>query len=121
MKLQPLGFRVSFRPVTRAELRSGTTSELTLQTVLLPPSAPAAIELVLDLGSLKAPASLHAAPDAATQDKVARDLALSTQPELDVIPLCVQGLGVATGNELQHLTRDAMGLPRLDDVFLSSE
>jgi hypothetical protein len=35
--------------------------------------------------------------------------------------LFVQGLGVTTSPQVQHLTRDAYGLPRLDDVFLAPE
>ena len=32
-----------------------------------------------------------------------------------------QGLGIAASREVQHLTRDALGLPRLDDVFFALE
>lgn len=124
VRLQPLGFRVSFRPVSHAELRArwaSGSSELMLHTVLLPPAPGAALALVYELARQRVPASITSAPDLVSQDKAARDLAFTAAPSLDVIPLCVQGLGVSTSNDVQHLTRDAMGLPRLDDVFLSSE
>ena len=124
VRLQPLGFRVSFRPVSHAELRSrwaSGSSELMLHTVLLPPAPAAALALIYELARQRLPTAITSATDLASQDKAARDLAASAAPSLDLIPLCVQGLGVSTTNDVQHLTRDAMGLPRLDDVFLSSE
>ena len=106
VKLQLLGFRLSFRAVTRADLRATWAaggSELMLQTVLLPPVPGAALDVLTEL-SLQGQARPPMPP-----------------AELELIPLCVQALGVSTSRELQHLTRDAMGLPRLDDVFLASE
>ena len=92
-----------------------------LLTVLLPPSPAGAITLLAELGGERVPSALGLATDTATQDKLARELALSMNAGLGVIPLCVQGVGVSMTNDVQHLTRDAMGVPRLDDIFLSSE
>jgi MarR-like DNA-binding transcriptional regulator SgrR of sgrS sRNA len=124
VKLQPLGFRLSLRPLGHAELRTlwaSGAAELMLQTVLLPTAPGAAMGLLWELSGQKQPSSLLAAPDLSTQDRLARDLALSARPTLGLIPLCVQGLGVSTTPQVQHLTLDAQGLPRLDDVFLSSD
>ena len=124
VRLQPLGFRVSFKPVSHAELRerwASGSSDLMLQTVLLPAAPAAALGLIYELSRQRLPASVTSAPDLLTQDRLARELAVTAAPTLDVIPLCVQGLGVSTTNDVQHLTRDVMGLPGLDDVFLSSE
>jgi hypothetical protein len=56
-----------------------------------------------------------AAPD---PDARARELAVQLTGELAIIPLVTRGLGVTASKDVQHLTRDVLGLPRLDDVFL---
>ncbi len=116
VKLQPLGFRLSLRPLSRAELRTqwatGST-ELMLQTVLLPTTGPAAAGVLWELSGPKPAPPLDGPVDAATVERLGK--------ELPLIPLCVQGVGLNASNDVQHLTRDTYGLPRLDDVFLSSE
>lgn len=111
--LQPLGFRLSFRPLPKSELWSAspqaTTAALSLHTVLLPASAPGAMNIISALGHTRHPGTGIEAANA------------SPPPLVPVIPLCVQGLGVSATSDVQHLHRDSLGLPRLDDVFLSSE
>ena len=103
VKLQPLGFRLSLKPLTKNELWAslppGNAAALSLRTVLLPASVPAAMTVLSSLGYT-------------TEANAAVTL---------VIPLCVQGVGVSTANDVQNFHRDSLGLPRLDDVFLSSE
>ena len=125
VKLQPLGYRLALKPTPRAALRgrSPGEGEVFLQSFALPPSPTGALVLWLELAGQHAriPAVLQqlaAAPDA---DARARELALTLGPELPVIPLVTRGLGVAAAKDVQHLTRDALGLPRLDDVFFAAE
>lgn len=122
VKLQPQGFRLLFQPVSRLELRSAwasSTSALSLQTVLLPPSPAGAFAVISALTGQPSPPSLQAVSDLMTQDTLARELAASAT--LNVIPLCVQGVGLRAAHEVQHVTYDSLGVPRLDDVFLSSD
>ncbi len=125
VKLQPLGYRLALKPTPRAQLRARTPAEgeVFLQSVALPPTPAGALLIWLELAGQHAriPAvlqQLSAAPDV---DARARELALQLSPELPLIPLVTRGLGVAAAKEVQHLTRDALGLPRLDDVFFAAE
>lgn len=107
VKLQPAGYRVALKPLPRPELRARLAKgdyELALGQALLPPSAPLAVAVL---------AALSGHP-----------LADATSPPAalpGVIPLAVQGLALSVTRDLRHLVRDAQGLPRLDDAWLSPE
>ncbi len=125
VKLQPLGYRLALKPTPRSALRGRTPAEgeLFIQSVVLPPSPAGALVLWLELAGQHAriPAVLQQLAAAPDVDAKARELALQLGPELPVIPLVTRGLGIAASREVQHLTRDALGLPRLDDVFFATE
>ena len=126
VKLQPLGFRVALQAVTRRELRERWHSkqyEMMLMGVLLPAVPEGAYALVLQLANQpELAAATVTATDSAARDKAWRDAALSLQqPGLPVVPLYVQGLAVTASKDVLHLSRDAQGLARLDDAFLSAE
>lgn len=125
VKLQPLGYRLALKPTPRRALRarSPAEGELFLQSVVLPPSPAGALLLWLELAGQHAriPAVLQQLAAAPDVDARARELSLQLGPELPVIPLVTRGLGVAAAREVQHLTRDPLGLPRLDDVFFATE
>ncbi|PZR07556.1 MAG: hypothetical protein DI536_27180 [Archangium gephyra] len=125
VKLQPFGYRVALKPVPRAEVkaRAPGANELVLRSFALPPSPTGALLMWLSVAGQQARAaavlqSISSAPDA---DARARDLSLQLANELNVIPLVTRGLGVSATRDVQHLTRDAMGLPRVDDAFFSAE
>jgi hypothetical protein len=125
VKLQPLGYRLALKPTARALLRARAPGEgeIFLQSVALPPTPAGALVLWLELAGQHAriPAVLQQLAVAPDLDARARELALQLGPELPLIPLVTRGLGVAASKEVQHLTRDALGLPRLDDVFFATE
>jgi hypothetical protein len=124
LKLQPRGYRVALKGLGRAELRAHrpAEAELVLVSALLPPSPAMATAVMLALAGQRARISaLHAALAGAEPDAAARAFALQVLPELPLWPLATRGLGVTTSAEVRHLTRDPLGLPRLDDVFLSPE
>lgn len=121
VKLGPLGYRLKLEALARRDLRDrlGRGPELALVGVLLPPRPAPALQLLLGLAGQPArlgelDALADAARDEAVFERAARGL-----PTL--FPLFVQGLGVTSAREVQHLTRDEYGLPRLDDVFLAGE
>jgi hypothetical protein len=116
VKLQPNGYRVALKGLPRAELRAHhpAETELMLVNTLVPPTAPAALAMLLDVAGQH---SKQVPVDEAKAQKLAADV-LS---ELPLWPLATHGLGVSAARDVQHLTRDTLGLPRLDDVFLSAE
>lgn len=125
VKLQPFGYRVALKALPRAEVktRALAANELALRSFALPPSATGALLMWLSVAGQQSRAAvvlqqLSAAPDAEAR---AKELSLQLAPELNVIPLVTRGLGVMSAKDLQHLTRDAMGLPRVDDAFFSAE
>lgn len=121
VKLGPLGYRLKLEALTRPQLRARVKDgvDLALVGVLLPPQPVPALSLVLSLGTPgQRLAELDTLPDVARAE-AAVERALKPAPH--VFPLFVQGLGVTTSPQVQHLTRDAYGLPRLDDVFLAPE
>jgi peptide/nickel transport system substrate-binding protein len=125
VKLQPLGYRVALKGLPRHELeaRAPGEGELKLAALLLPPSPTGALAVLAEAAGQgdRVPAlqqALAAAPDV---DARARELALALGPELLLWPVATRGLGVTVAHDVQHLTRDALGLPRLDDAFLSGE
>ena len=125
VKLQPLGYRLALKPTPRSQLRgrSPGEGEVFLQSVALPPTPTGAVLVWLELAGQHAriPAVLQQLSAAPDLDVRARELALQLAPELPLIPLVTRGLGVVAAKEVQHLTRDALGLPRLDDVFFAAE
>lgn len=125
VKLQPLGYRLALKPTPRALLRARSPGEgeIFLLSVVLPPTPTGALLIWLELGGQHAriPAVLQQIAAAAEPDVRARELAVQLAPELSLIPLVTRGLGVTAAKEVQHLTRDALGLPRLDDVFFATE
>ncbi|MEW6432694.1 MAG: peptide ABC transporter substrate-binding protein [Myxococcota bacterium] len=125
VKLQPLGYRVALKasPRDAVRAREPASPELTLQSLLLPPSPAAALAVLLEASGQRArigPA-LAAVAAAADPDARARELAVELLPQLPLLPLVTRGVGVSAARDVQHLTRDALGLPRLDDAFLAPE
>jgi hypothetical protein len=125
VKLQPLGYRVALKAVSRRELhaRPAGPAEVTLAALLLPPSPAGALAVLADLGGLaeRVPALQQALAGAADADARARELAAALGPELLLWPVATRGLGLTAGKDLQHLRRDDLGLPRLDDASLGTE
>ncbi len=125
VKLQPLGYRLALKATPRSQLRGRAPAEgeLLLQSFVLPPSPTGALLMWLELGGQRAriPAVLQQLATAADVDARARELATQLALELPVVPLVTRGLGVTASKDVQHLTRDVLGLPRLDDVFLAAE
>ncbi|MGV3625338.1 MAG: hypothetical protein ACO1OB_31295 [Archangium sp.] len=125
VKLQPFGYRVALKPLPRADVKAKTlgANEVALRSFALPPSPTGTLLMWLSITGQQARAaaalqSISSAPDA---DVRARELSLQLANELNVIPLVTRGLGVSATRDVQHLTRDAMGLPRVDDAFFSAE
>lgn len=125
VKLQPLGYRLALKPTPRAQLRTRVPAEgeVFLQSIALPPTPSGALLMWLELAGqhTRIPAVLQQLAAAPDVDARARELAVQLGPELPLIPLVTRGLGVTASKEVQHLTRDALGLPRLDDVFFATE
>lgn len=125
VKLQPLGYRVALKASAREAVRAREpdSPELTLQSLLLPASPVAALAVLLEASGQHAriAPALTAIATAADPDARARKLALELLPQLPLVPLATRGVGVSAARDVQHLTRDALGLPRLDDVFLAPE
>jgi hypothetical protein len=125
VKLQPLGYRVALQGLTRSELRAHAVqeNELMLVGLLLPPSPSFALAMIFEAAGQRARIAplLQGTPSLAEADARAAQLAASTLGELPLWPVATRGLGITTSREVQHLSRDALGLPRLDDVFLSPE
>ncbi|MFO0596586.1 MAG: peptide ABC transporter substrate-binding protein [Myxococcaceae bacterium] len=123
VKLQPLGYRLALKATPRAQLRARAPgeNEVFLQSLALPPSPAGALLVWLELGGQHArlPAVLQQLAAAGDVDQKARELALQLGAELPIVPLVTRGLGVSATRDVQHLTRDVLGLPRLDDVFLA--
>lgn len=121
VKLGPLGYRLKLEALQRRQLRERLNGsfDLLLTGVLMPPQpAPAlaiALSLVKENGRLS---DLDGLSDTARSEAVAER---ASKPTPNLFPLFVQGLGVSASREVQHLSRDAYGLPRLDDVFLAPE
>ena len=125
VKLQPFGYRVALKPLPHHDVKATPpgANELVLRSFALPPTATGALLQWLEISgqTARAPAvlqQLSAAPDAEAR---AKELSQSLAAELPVIPLVTRGLGVTAVRDLQHLTRDAMGLPRVDDAFFAAE
>ena len=121
VKLGPLGYRLKLEALARPQLRARLASgvDLALVGVLLPPAPAPALATVLSLGApVQRLAELDGLPDAERADAVVER---ALKPTPGVFPLFVQGLGVTSAPQVQHLTRDAFGLPRLDDAFLAPE
>ncbi len=125
VKLQPFGYRVALKPLPRADLKTKTlaANEFALRSFALPPSPTGALLMWLGLAGQqsRAPAVLQQLAAAPDVDARAKELAAQLGPELSVIPLVTRGVGVMASKDVQHLTRDALGLPRVDDLFLSAE
>jgi peptide/nickel transport system substrate-binding protein len=125
VKLQPLGYRVALKAQARALVRARPpdAAEVTLQSLLLPASPTAALAVLLEAAGQRArigPA-LAAISTAKDPDARAREFAVELLPQLPLVPLATRGVAVSAAKDVRHLTRDALGLPRLDDVFLAPE
>lgn len=119
VKLQPFGYRVALKPVPRSQLKSAplAAGEFALRSFALAPSASGALLVWLQLAGQ----GNRAASLLPQLDTMPRELAAQLGRELPVVPLVARGLGVTVTNDVQHLTFDAMGLPRFDDVFLGAD
>jgi hypothetical protein len=121
VKLGTLGYRLKLEAVPRRQLRErlATGPDLALVGVLMPPLPLPALSIALSLGKEPARLSdLEALPELARAEAAVER---ASKPAPNLFPLFVQGLGVTAARDVQHLTRDAYGLPRLDDVFLAVE
>ena len=122
VKLEPFGYRVALKPLARPELpgHPAQDNELVLHSFALPPSPTGALLMWLELGGQRAriPSVLQQLATATDADAKAQELAMQLGAELPLVPLVTRGLGVTTARQVQHLTRDVLGLPRFDDVFL---
>lgn len=114
VKLGTLGYRLKLEALPRRQFRERLTTgpDLALVGVLVPPSPVPALELIAALSNEKV--QLDGQPHDALIER-------ASKPAANVFPLFVQGLGVSATRDVQHLTRDSYGLPRLDDVFLAGE
>ncbi|MBK7863002.1 MAG: peptide ABC transporter substrate-binding protein [Archangiaceae bacterium] len=129
VRLSPLGYRVALKALPRRELRARWSKgdyQLMLFSVLLPPRPANALAVVLESAraaelSAKQLPALGALGDEAARDDRARELLGTLLPQLNALPLYVQGLAWSQGGTVQALKLDAYGLPRLDDVFLGAE
>jgi hypothetical protein len=120
VKLGPLGYRLKLEALQRKQLRERLpTADLALVGVLMPPQPLPALQLALSLGNQ--PARLADWDSLGDQARADAAIERAAKPLPGVFPLFVQGLGVTTAREVQHLTRDSFGLPRLDDLFLAPE
>jgi MarR-like DNA-binding transcriptional regulator SgrR of sgrS sRNA len=127
VKLHDAGYRISLRGLSRSALRTRWASgdfDLALQAVLLPPLAPPALAVVLELAGRRdllrrELPPLGAITDGAARDARARERALALQPELPLIPLYAQGIAVATSPKVAGIEYDAFGVPLLDGAFFS--
>jgi peptide/nickel transport system substrate-binding protein len=127
VKLHAMGYRIALKPMSRAQLRApGLDFDLMLQSVLMPPSAVLGLALAVELGGRHEQLPQHLAALGAIADDKARahaaqQLAEKLWPELPLIPLYAQGLGMQPAREVHNLKADAFGLPLLDAVFLGQE
>lgn len=121
MKLGALGYRLKLEALPRKQLRERLAAgpDLALVGVLLPPQPAPALSLVLALA--KDPFRVADWDPLGDVARAEAAVERASRPLANVFPLFVQGLGVTASREVQHLTRDAYGLPRLDDVFLAGE
>ncbi len=121
VKLGPLGYRLKLEALQRRQLRERLTGtfDLLLTGVLMPPQPAPALAIALSLAKENGRLSdLDGLSDSARTEAVVER---ASKPVPNLFPLFVQGLGVSASREVQHLSRDAYGLPRLDDVFLAPE
>jgi hypothetical protein len=121
VKLGALGYRLKLEALPRKQLRERLAAgpDLALVGVLLPPQPAPALSLVLALA--KDPFRVADWDPLGDVARAEAAVERASRPLANVFPLFVQGLGVTASREVQHLTRDAYGLPRLDDVFLAGE
>lgn len=121
VKLGPLGYRLKLEALPRRQLRERLAAgpDLALVGLLMPPLPAPAFALTLSLAG--EPARLAEWDSLNVEARSDAAVERASKPMPNVFPLFVQGLGVTTTREVQHLTRDSYGLPRLDDVFLAGE
>lgn len=126
VKLHASGYRIALKPLSRAALRAKPDADLALQSVLIPNVPTLAVALALELGGrhdqLAAQlAALGAIADDKARARAAQALAEKLWPELPLIPLYAQALGIQSAKDVQNLKTDAQGLPLLDAVFLGQD
>jgi peptide/nickel transport system substrate-binding protein len=125
VKLQPLGYRLALKPMSRDALRARVAkeNELVMHSLVLPPSATGALLVWLELGQRRnrIPSVLQQLAASPDPEAKARDLAVQLAAELPLVPLVTRGVGVTASPEVRQVSRDILGVPRLDDVFLSPE
>jgi len=126
VKLHASGYRIALKPLTRAALRAKPDAELALQSLMIPPVPALAVALALELGGRHDQLAAQLAPLGLISDDKARAhaaqvLAEKLWPELPLIPLYAQALGIQAAKDVQNLKTDAQGLPLLDAVFLGQD
>jgi peptide/nickel transport system substrate-binding protein len=130
LKLRNSPIKLALRALSRAELwrewAAGVGFDLAVLSILMPPQPANALSLLLELGAT-APlrtserAALGNIADASARTARAEERARALMPTLPLLPLYAQGLPVVAGDRVRHLTLDAQGIPRLDDVWLVGE
>lgn len=122
VKLDALGYRVKPLPLPRGELLQRWNDgalELSLHGVWLPPSTPAALAVAVELATRGTTPTPLTSP--AARDEHAAAFAAALAPQLDLLPLAVQGLSLRSAAGLAPPPRDATGLPRLDELPLGGD
>ncbi len=122
VKLLSSGYKLVLTGLERAELRTRWAKgdyELMLASALLPESKAFALALTAEVARVPTAAPFELFSLTEPADLLARADAL--RASLPLVPLYVQGLSLGASKDLRHLTRDGLGLPRLDDAFLSGD
>jgi MarR-like DNA-binding transcriptional regulator SgrR of sgrS sRNA len=129
VKLHELNYRLALKPLSRSQLRAGWASgnfDLMLHSILLPPAAPVALALAIELSgrhellrSELPPIGAQASPG--ERDAMARQRAAALLPELPLIPLYAQSTVLLASSEVAGLHADNQGVPALDDASLAPE
>lgn len=127
VKLHAAGYRIALKPLPRAQLRTRPQDfDLSIQSLLMPPTASLALALALELAGrhdqlAAVLPTLGMIADDKARARAAQVLAEKLWPELPLIPLYAQALGVQASKDVQNLKTDAHGLPQLDAVFLGQD
>ncbi|HZN91482.1 MAG TPA: peptide ABC transporter substrate-binding protein [Myxococcales bacterium] len=129
VRLHDRGYRLTLKPVTRAELGARWASgdyDLMLRSLLLPPVPAAALALAIELAGrhdLLAVelSTIGAVADANARDARARERAAVLRASLPLLPLYARAPQLSAAPQVLGLRADGFGLPMLDQVFLSQE
>jgi peptide/nickel transport system substrate-binding protein len=126
VKLHDRGFRIALEPLSRRALYekwNAQTYEVILLSVLHPPSAGPALALALELSGRhdllgKELPAIGQLSDPPAREALSRTRADALLPALPIVPLYARALALGSASTVSHLTFDAHGIPRLDELFL---